>query len=890
MVQYLVLGLVAVTALIVFINLIKGLIRGFKKTLGSLVAIIASAVIAFIVTVIICKPSSSLVTYLINLLGGVLNEETTQILFGIESVGEVLNYYVVLLIAPFVFVAIYAVLSIILAIVASIVTKHIAKNKKLKPAANRLGGLGVGVLCGLLVSVILLTPLVGIIGSAAEIGKSESVSDLADVDLGGEKLSDLLHDLSEDEVMNVYYSCCGWIFDALTTTDFQGDSTTLKSELAALIDIVANFSALSSDEGFGQEQIDSLNAVIDDLDKSPLVKHAAAGLVSEMAGSWVAGESFMGMEKIEAGELLDPIIDSVLEVLATTDKSNIIPDMHTLTGILGIFVNHNMLENSGDVDELIQTLGKDKVVGELIKEVNKNPRMSVISDSIAQLSVRALASTIGIMKDPADRYDHLMDDTAKILNESINMSYDERYEYVDRHLITTLDDYGVEVSDEATLSITESILTDLGSISDLEGEDVEEFFIVYAAAYETSDLDAGSAFELLANKVGGFEVDPDNGTISVNGRTLKNYRASNYGDSAAFKMGREHVDFEDARTLYSAESMKSSLITMSDIMAGIKKFSDCDDPDAEAEKINEMLAEAVEIFGSDFSNMKKSELFDNMGALLDKMHATEIFGAEVTEGVLKAVVQSESVRGEIGLTNKEASNFADKLSSTSKTENGSYGNTTQAVSNTIEVVDKINDSSTTREERRESTEKLITNMSPDNAELLGTMTTPSMMVKYGSTESAAQVVSDSVSTLLNNMAAFQDKASSDTVYDTEADAVNTLLVIAMDSAVSESDSLFSSGEGDEGRTGTTASEYVELFVSSDVVSETLITTVYEEGNGDNPFGVKPSENDKVEFSNAINEYYENNSEGLSEEEHDLLIKKLNAVAIITNMELPFAEQ
>jgi hypothetical protein len=126
------------------------------------------------------------------------------------------------------------------------------------------------------------------------------------------------------------------------------------------------------------------------------------------------------------------------------------------------------------------------------------------------------------------------------------------------------------------------------------------------------------------------------------------------------------------------------------------------------------------------------------------------------------------------------------------------------------------------------------------------------------------------------------------VYDTEADAVNTLLVLAMDSAESESNSLFADGSEDGGRTGTTAAEYVELFVGSEVVSETLLNTVYEKGNDDNPFGVKPSENDKVAFSTAINEYYENNSEGLTEEEHDLLVKKLNAVAIITNMEIPFA--
>jgi hypothetical protein len=327
---------------------------------------------------------------------------------------------------------------------------------------------------------------------------------------------------------------------------------------------------------------------------------------------------------------------------------------------------------------------------------------------------------------------------------------------------------------------------------------------------------------------------------------------------------------------------------MSDIMAGIRKFGDCADPDAEAEKINEMLAEAVSLFGSDFSGMNKSELFANMGTLLDKMSATEIFGSNVTDGVLKAIVQSESVRGEIGLSNKDASNFADKLTSTAKTGEGSYTNGTQAVSTTIEVVDKINDSTTTKEERRESTEKLITNMTPENAELLGTMTTPSMMVKYGSAESKSQTVSDSIATLFNNMATFQDKSGSDTVYDTEADAVNTLLVLAMDSAESESNSLFADGSEDGGRTGTTAAEYVELFVGSEVVSETLLNTVYEKGNDDNPFGVKPSENDKVAFSTAINEYYENNSEGLTEEEHDLLVKKLNAVAIITNMEIPFA--
>ena len=883
MVQYVALALVAVTALIVLINLIKGLIRGFKKTVGSLIAIVASAIIAFIVTMILCKPSSSFIAYLMSLLQGGVGEEISQILFGVEAVGDVLDYYVGMIIAPFVFLVIYAVLSIILAIVASIIVKLITRKKKEKGAVHRLGGLGVGAVCGILAAVILLMPVVGLLGVVADVGEKTDLASMID----DPEMSELFKDLSEDQIMNVYYVSCGFLFDALTFTSIEGEFTSLKDEVAAMIGIVSNFSALSSGDGLGQEQIDSLNAVIDGLDKSPLVKHAASGLVSEMASSWAAGESFIGVEKIDAGELLNPVIDSVIGVLATSDKSNIVADLHTLTGILGIFVKYDLL-GASESGDMITTLGKEGVIGELMKEANKNERMSVISDSIAQLSVRALASTIGIPKDAADRYDHLMDETAKILNDSAYMSYDERYQYVDEHLISSLDEYGVDVTDESVLSITESILSDLGNVDYLEGDDVSEFFIMYAVGSETSTVSSGNGFEHLGES-DNTVVENNDGTISVNGRVLENYHKNDYRNSSAYQMGKAHVDFGDAATLYSAESMKSSLITLSDIMDGIKKFSDCEDPDAEVDKISDMLAEAVEVFGSDFENLDKSEIFNNMGTLLDKMNESEIFGQEVTSGMLKAVVQSENVRGGLGLTNKEATDFADKLNSTTQSENSSYGSATKAVSNTIEVVDKINDSTTTKEERRESTEKLISNMTPDNAELLGTMTTPSMMVKYGSSESAAQVVADSVSTLLNNMATFQDKADSDTVYDTEADAVNTLLVLAMDSAESSETSLFATDENGGGKTGTTASEYVELFVSSDVVSETLLNTVYEEGNDQNPFGVNPSENDKEEFQAAIDDYYANNSEGLSEEEHDILVKKLNAVAIITNMDLPFAE-
>ena len=199
------------------------------------------------------------------------------------------------------------------------------------------------------------------------------------------------------------------------------------------------------------------------------------------------------------------------------------------------------------------------------------------------------------------------------------------------------------------------------------------------------------------------------------------------------------------------------------------------------------------------------------------------------------------------------------------------------------MIEKLNDKDATKEERQEATKQLLSDMSPENAELLSSMTTPSMMMQYGSSEEKADIISDSVATLFNNMAAFQpdtDSEEGQAQYDAEAEAVNTILQLAMDGSNSDSDALFSSESGEDSRTGRTAGEFVELLVNSEVVGETLIDTVYENGNAENPFGVTASEDDQVVLSEEINSYYEANKDNGDER----LTMKLNAVAVIVGME------
>ncbi len=880
MFTYISLGLLGVTLFFVLINVLKGLIRGIKKTIGTLVAIVISAIVSAIVTAIVCNPSSEVMAIVMQALKDAIGEGEIADIFAIDAIGEAASYYISMIAAPFVFLALYIVLSLIVGIIVRIALIFIPPLQKPRAVIHRLGGVGVGLVCGVLVSLLLLMPIVGVIDVVVSLSNSEALESVDGID----EITVIFDGAENDAIYSLYSTSTGWMYNSLASADYNGERIYLKNDIEVIVAIVGNISSLSSGtEELADAQITALNAVIDNLDRSALLKGSVAGVIAEMASKWSRGESFMGMEKLDAGEMLDPMMTKMYEVMSTSDVTNIIGDMRTLTDILGVLVKHDLFSDMDDSSSLINKLAGEGVITELMSVTNKNERMSVLSDEITTLSVRALASAIGIPASNLERYDYLMSEMAETLNDSRWMSESERLAYVEEKLGDEFDEYGVEVEEYVVSSAAESLIADFGNISGLEGTDVQEFFMVYAAANGNAGSSASrSGFDYLSDTEYKISVNPD-GTISIGDYVLKNYNYANYSSSMAYTMGQAHVDLGDAAFLYSAEAMKSSLITFEDILANVKKYGDCTDPEGEAKKISDILVTAMGVFDPDGEGLDKSHILSNMGELLDMMAETEIFGDKVTADLLKAIFQSKDVRGELGLSISEVNTFTDKLNETANGEESSYTSTTQAVSSTVDVIDKLNDSSISKDERTDATKQLLSDMSPSNADLMGSMTTPSMMVQYGAKEENATVVSSSVSTLLSNMANFQpdtDSEEGQAKYDAEANAVNTLLQLAMDSADSDSNALFNTEDGEEGRTGNTAAEFVDLLVNSEVVGQTLVTTVYEEGNTENPYGVIPTEEDKAALGEELLNYYDENKDNGD----DQLMLKLNAVAIISGME------
>lgn len=880
------LVLMGVIALIVIINVITGLIGGLKKRLAALVAIVLSAIIAAIVTNIVCSPNSALVTFLMDKIGGLMGGESGTSILEAGSVGEAILYYVTMAIKPFFFTAVYAVLSFILCIVVSIVVKFIPILNKIPGVAKRLGGAGVGIVTGLLVSLFLLVPVVGTILVGADVIDTMAVAENeadAEADVEADAEADLENeaDVEAPSVKDAYkgfkYMGYGLLYDGLASDKYYGETVYLRKDVNIILTLVDKLSTIGSDfSSIDEEKTNELNAALDTLEGSPLIRGVLAGVLSEASESWMNGESYMGMEKISAGELFDPIIDTMLEILATTDKDLVVSDIHTVVDMFGVLAKHDML-SGGESEDALNKISDGAIITEMLEVIGENERMYPLADEVTRLGLRTLASTLGIPNDADERYDALMNEIAAAMNDTYGMSDSERAEEISDRLATAFSDYGVEVSGEALESVTEGILADLGNESSLEGNDVKEFFALYAAAgSDDSSASAGNGLVNLSTSQSGGVVINGDGTITVNGVTLQNYTAENYRNSAAYAFGSSGVSFDDAATLYSAASMKSTFITLEEILDLLGDYGECEDIAAEAEKLGNIFGEFLSMVGDDgIDASNTTEIFEKIGQVLDEMKYSEIFGPEVTGKLLSAIMQSNTLVDKLGLSRADLTHIAENINSHALNKDGGFADATGAVASTVDAVQTSTKTDATKEEKIQSVENMINSVNTGNAEMLTTILTGSVVTSVNSNVGKSENVADSLSSLINNMAQFKEGNPTDEAVSSEAEAVSQVIALAMTGA---NDGAIFNTEDSKGSIDATPEEFIAQVVNSDVVMQTVVETAGS--NSNDPYGVKyASESESEKVSAALENYYVENGGG------EELAEKLENLAIVMNVEI-----
>lgn len=771
------------------------LFRGLKKSLGSAAVIVVSAIFSAIITALLCKPSSGWVNSVVDIISGMSGMEE---IFSIEAVATLVKYYSVMIVKPFVFAVIFFLLRFVLGIVMRIVIKHIPILNDLDKKVSMLGGAGVGVVMGFVISIMMFMPLLGTVNvvntAVAELDGAAESEELSSI-------HSLTGALTERGAGKIMLSAGGkGIYNSLASCKYEGERVTLTDEVKNVVGLVSSFTALSSDIAeYGDEQVNAVQSIADALDRSVLLRGTVAGVLSEASTKWVAGEQFMGMDKIDAGEVVEPIIDELLVIMQTSDKDNISGDVRTLAAVFETLVEGEVLAAANEPESMLERLSAEGVVSGVVSATGSNERMVPMVDAITETGVRALASAIGIPMDSAELYDSFISELADTVSASMALDEDERLEAVTDNVKHLLAEYGVELSDDEVKAIGEGIVSEFGGKYAVGSDELKQH---------------------LSNSSGIGDSD----TIQSSIVTV---------DDITANLGK----FSNSDDPEEAANIEKTFVELVGIVEKVN--GETDDKTA-----------IIESIGPALEAMKDTSVFGD--------DATEkILAATLqTESISQATGIPRGEAANIAQTLKDAassgSGYSEIVSSVSNTINVVQSVTDPNISKQ-EQVEKIETLIINMTPASASAMKEIANET-----LLESMGVPEE--RSAVSANAASNLFDNMASFKEE---YPEASDEDFKKEADAVNHVFVLAVGKEEDDESEARLFDNEEtGEQGEFEMTAYESVELIVNSVVISDTLEDLVYGEGDNakHDPLEAADSisDSDKQLLSDALDEYYDDN--------------------------------
>ena len=321
-----------------------------------------------------------------------------------------------MLLAPIVFVVLYAVLKIISWIVFKIICAVLGKKKKKSGCLGRLLGALVGALCGLVGVVVMITPICGytrLAGTAvsavmepSELGEVQEV-----LAIGYEGFGSTLYDLVGEK-----------LFRGLTTARFDGDKVCLVDEAEALCDMVGAFSDLSKVpvERYSVEQMAAIKKAAAGFKNSYFLSHMGSALLSDVSNAWLSNEAYMGVDRPSLGENVDGMLNGFLTVFSTSTPENIGSDMECFASIFSLLIEHDLfslLGGDADIQNFVVKLMGGSIIESFYDVLNAHPRMKPVKMAISDTGMRVLMQNIGLPEDIGTEYGDMLQDISSVIQD-----------------------------------------------------------------------------------------------------------------------------------------------------------------------------------------------------------------------------------------------------------------------------------------------------------------------------------------------------------------------------------------------------------------------------------------------------------------------------------------
>ena len=894
--------LFGVMAVYLLISVGIGFLRGLSKTRIRTITIFASALIAYI-TVLVSKNSllmgpSELEDVLIQT--GMYDQAQAicQLLIDSPVLTESVLGFLSAMVMPLVYLVLFLVISIVLGIIGGIVTFVLRGSLKAHNSRAHMRGvrtLALSLFSGLVVLFVWFVPVnvyTQMIPPVVAALEETDVIDAADV----EGVID--ESISENAVLGMFRVFAGEpVCNSITSFKVGEESVKLLDEVGGITKFVGNIVSLSGVdmENFGEEQTEVFDSIASCFDDSNLLAAIIGEVIYHSTDAWIADEDFIGVERPEVGEMLDPTFDTLINVLHSDARKPVAlkADIYTVADMIGILARYDVFSKMEDTDSLIEQLGADGMVKELITALGSNSSMKVLIGEIRNMGMRAIAQALDIPANGEVVYEQFLGDIATALNDTKSMSEEERVETLTQKVKDAFVEANVPIEEEIIDCYSASLIYDLGSMENITADDISDFFTAYAMkaeqgeednnggndpiAYEEKVIFRGSIYsamsaEQLANSGASVlatvtvqlsKVEGDTATvIEASAVILKeNYAAlftennpvMNKINAIEIKEAIDKSAVENTASMKQASTMNSGVITLEKLLADVNTVAEAINEETiaqEAEALSGVFSNATKLISGEVSMESVEDVVKTIGPVLDSLQSSVSVGESGTADLLVATLQTKTFRENANIDMTAATNLGKKATESQNGEKVDYEKTMNSVAGVVTLGNSI---STGEIASEEDIRELIENLTPQTAAVLREFVTEERMKEYGMPEENA----GPSASLLVNLFDYLAGDIPESEFDHEAKAIQQLLNIATAAKddTSETTRLF----GAEGKLKKSAYELIEIIIESNAVCHSVDKTLNGEGEKTtDPFGIGkqiPEESeDKQEFDAAVAAY------------------------------------
>ncbi len=492
----------AIIALYALVLAIVGLCKAGKRSWIMAVVRIGVTVAAALVAVPLTRTVAAYAAdlgydFLLPLLGESIRGFLTSAPVGAEG----MRVLAALIASPALYCLVFLLVRWLLSIVVWIVERAIPvlRKKSLRALSMPLGAVN-----GLLVAVVTLIPLCGYLMLSAHVLDAAVDSDMAETAVVRENLLDRLH-MSEDEleavaagiethpVISVVYDTVGEsVCTALTTARLDATAThgkvvemNLEQELCGLMRMAGHVAGVMDSlekEDYTAEDKALLVATADSLLASEWLQMLATDSLVAMSESWLAGESFAGLECPQTDAAITPTLEHILELLAAETGDTLAEDIHVLVDVVGDFLVNDLLVEAerADYTELVRKMGTSGLLGEMLVKLEQNERMHALAAELKALSIRLVTNMLGVDMLKSGEYAELMGTVAGTLTDVLEMSAEERETVIKDTVKSAFDEQGYDVPDEMVVEMSDRIIEDLGADGEITPDELTEYMVNHA--------------------------------------------------------------------------------------------------------------------------------------------------------------------------------------------------------------------------------------------------------------------------------------------------------------------------------------------------------------------------------------------------------------------------